>query len=237
MSTPSKRPRATDEAPCTPTPVKRCRSVSSPGPSPQRVRGVSLRDLSESLSSDVASRMAEEVQSTQGDPLPGDLNDRHADLAARALANVLLLAAKGSHTLATDIWENVNRRVLGEGPGSITDTVIVDGIQDALHLLRDNTGPQGVTCRDVVLAACVPKTKPLGDDAPRAVKPKDFRTHSLQAIADRLGVDVSRMHSGASRRAHWISREPNPLYTYSPEFTVPDPPAYLVCRPLVPVGI
>ena len=54
-----------------------------------------MRDLSESLSSDVASRMAEEVQSTQGDPLPGDLNDRHADLAARALANVLLLAAKG----------------------------------------------------------------------------------------------------------------------------------------------
>ena len=95
MSTPSKRPRATDEAPCTPTPVKRCRSVSSPGPSPQRVRGVSLRDLSEFLSSDVSSRMAEEVQSTQGDPLPGDLNDRHADLAARALANVLLLAAKG----------------------------------------------------------------------------------------------------------------------------------------------
>ena len=130
MATPSKRPRATDEAPRTPTPVKRARSVSSPGPSPQRARGVSLRDLSESLSGDVASRMAEEVQSTQGDPLPADLNARHADLAARALANVLLLAAKGSHTLATDIWEKVNRRVLGEAPGSITDTVIVDGIQD-----------------------------------------------------------------------------------------------------------
>ena len=56
-----------------------------------------------------------------------------------------------------------------------------------------------MTAREVLLAGCIPKGKDLGDDAPRLVKPKAPHTHSLQAVAQRLGVNVDRLRAAARR--------------------------------------
>ena len=195
MSTPSKRSRPSDDGPQTPTPVKRPRpEASSPGPSPQRIQGVSIRELSDLLDPDTFKTMVEDLRATEGEVLPAERSgaERTAAAAALALSNLLLLWSQGSHTLANTILGTVQRRVLGKDAENV-DSVIVEGMEDTLKLLRDNTGPQGVTAREVLLAGCIPKGKDLGDDAPRLVKPKAPHTHSLQAVAQRLGVNVDRL--------------------------------------------
>ena len=112
MATPSERACPVWESPRTPTPVRRlCPGVSSPGPGPQRAPpGVAIRDLGDALSGDVAKVMAEEFQRTRGELLTPGLNFCHTNGATRALTNCLLRFAKGSRTLAGDIWEAVHAR-------------------------------------------------------------------------------------------------------------------------------
>lgn len=181
---------------------------------------MSIRELSDLLDPDTFKTMVEDLRATEGEVLPAERSgaERTAAAAARALSNLLLLWSQGSHTLANTILGTVQRRVLGKDAESV-DSVIVEGMEDTLKLLRDNTGPQGVTAREVLLAGCIPKGKDLGDDAPRLVKPKAPHTHSLQAVAQRLGVNVDRLHAAARRKAHWQTGDPNVLYTYSPDYT------------------
>ena len=187
-----------------------------------RVIGINLLNLSQSMTSSMRQARVDHIRQNMGG-LP-NTKDKNFYENFQALMNAFLAACGGDAGYAQLLMSELSDKVFGDQPADRIDYDLVENLKATLKDTNVDFGPDGVTATEFLHVAVIPADRV-------STGAKQAGPNSLQRIATRLNVPVTRMYAGMRRQSQWqaqIDMGSKPHWLYSSQ---PPPSSLQAVRP------